>query len=105
MKPQHVHQEVLIFTNTTISQHVLCTKNGSKKMTSTTEELEEAVWHGLLDELLPEIMPFALHGKMFIWAMHAGKFYLLVDLASTPGITESIFSIDPDLFLSEINLN
>ena len=105
MKPQHIHQEVLIFTNSTLSQKVLFKKNSSKNNSSATEELEEAFWDGLLNELVPEIMPSSPHPKMFIWGIHAGKFYLLIDLADTSGITESIFSIDPYLFSSEINMN
>jgi hypothetical protein len=105
MKPQHVHQEVLIFTNTTFSQKALSRKNSSNKNSSAIEELEEAFWDGLLNELVPEIMPSTLHPKMVIWGVHAGKFYLLIDLADSPGITESILSIDPHLLLSEINMN
>jgi hypothetical protein len=105
MKPQTIHQEVLIFTNTTLSQKVLCKNNSSNKNRSSTEELEEAFWDGLLKELAPEIMPSTLDPKMFIWGIHAGKFYLLIDLADTPGITESILSIDPHLLLPEINMN
>ncbi len=105
MKPKHVHQEVLIFTNTTLSQKVLCNKNSSDKNSSTTGELEAALWNGLLKELAPEIMPSTLHPEMFIWGIHSGKFYLLIDLADTPGVTESILSIDPHLLLPEINMN
>ena len=105
MKLQHVRQEVLIFTNTTLSQKALFKKNNSSKNSSAFEELEEAFWDGLLNELVPEIMPSTLHPKMVIWGVHAGKFYLLIDLADSPGITESIFSIDPHLFLPEISTN
>jgi hypothetical protein len=105
MKPQHVHQEVLIFTNTTFSQKALCKKNTSNKDSSVNEELEAAFWDGLLNELLPEIMPSTLKAKMVIWGVHAGKFYLLIDMADCPGTTESIRSIDPHLLSSEINMN
>ena len=105
MKPQHVHQEVLIFTNTTLSEKVLCYKDNNDKGRSASGELEAALWDGLLKELAPEIMPSTLHPEMFIWGIHSGKFYLLIDLADTPGITESILSIDPHLLLPEINMN
>ena len=105
MKPQHIHQEVLIFTNSTLSQKVLSKKNSSNNNSSATEELEEAFWDGFLNELVPEIMPSSPHPKMFIWGIHSGKFYLLIDLADTPGVTESVLSIDPHLFSSEINMN
>jgi len=105
MKPQHVHQEVLIFTNTTFSQKAACGKNSSNKSSAAIEELQEALWGGLLNELIPEIMPSTLHPKMLIWGVHAGKFYLLIDRADTPAITEAIHSIDPHLLSSENNMN
>ena len=105
MKPQHIHQEVLIFTNNTLSQKVLSKKNSNNKNSSATEELEEAFWNGLLNELVPEIIPSIRHPKMIIWGVHAGKFYLLIDLADTPGITEAIYCIAPHLFTSKINMN
>jgi hypothetical protein len=105
MKPQHIHQEVLIFTNNSLSQKVLSKKNSNNKNSSATEELEEAFWDGLLNELVPEIIPSSPHPKMFIWGIHTGKFYLLIDLADTPAVTESVLSIDPHLFSSEINMN
>ena len=105
MKLQHVHQEVLIFTNTALSQKALCRKNSSSNNSPAIEELEEAFWDGLLNELVPEIMPSTRHSKMVIRGVYAGKFYLLIDLADSPGITESILSIDPHLFSSEVNMN
>ena len=105
MKSQHVHYEVLFFTNTTLSQKPLWRKNSSNKNSSSIEELEEAFWDGFLNEMVPEIMPSTLHPKMVIWGVHAGKFCLLIDLGDSPGITESILSIDPHLLLSEINMN
>jgi hypothetical protein len=105
MKPQHVHQEVLIFTNTALTQKALCKKNSSNKSKSAIEELEEAFWDGLLNELVPEIMPSTPHAKMVICSVHTGKFYLLIDLADSPAITESVLSIDPHLLAPEINMN
>ena len=105
MKPQHVHQEILIFKNTTLSRKTLCRKNNSNKNIFDIEELEEAIWDGLLNELVPEIMPSTLHSKMVIWGVHAGNFYLLIDLAESHGITEPILSIDPHLVSSLINMN
>jgi hypothetical protein len=105
MKPQHIHQEVLIFTNTTLSKEALCRKNNSDKNNSAIEELEEAVWDGLLNELVPEIMPSTRNIKMVIWGVYAGEFYLLIDMADSPGITEPNYSIDPDVLSSLINMN
>lgn len=105
MKPQHVHQEVLIFKNTTLSRNALCRKNSSDRNNSAIEDLEEALWDGLLNELIPEMMPSIWDIKIVIWGVYAGEFYLLIDLADSPGNTESIFSIDPIIISSLINMN
>jgi hypothetical protein len=105
MKNQHVHQEVLIFTNTTLSQEALCRKSSSNKNNSAIEELEEAFWDGLLNELVPEIMPSTRNKMMVIQGVYVGEFYFLIDLADNPGIAEPIFSINPDLLSSLINMN
>jgi len=105
MKLQHVHQEVLIFKNTTLSQKALCRKNSSNNNNSANEELEEAFWDGLLNELVPEMMPSMRNIKMVIWGVYAGEFYFLIDLADSPGNAESIFSIDPIILSSIINMN
>ena len=97
MKPQHVHQEVLIFTNTTLLQRAFCRKNSSNKNNCAPEELEEAMWDGLLNELLPEIMPSTPDIKLVIQGVYAGEFYLLIDLADSPEPTTPIYSIDPGL--------
>jgi hypothetical protein len=104
MKPKHV-QEVLIYTTTSLSQRTLYKKNSSKNDRSAIEELEEAFWDGMLNELVPEIMQSIPDIKMFIWGVYAGKFHLLVDLADSPGITEPAYSIDPDILSSVINMN
>jgi hypothetical protein len=109
MKQQHIHQEVLIFTTTSLSRKVLCETNGNDKNKSNSpiEKLEEAYWNGLLNEMLPEIIGSGstTPPQMFIWGIHTGKSYLLIDLADTPSTTESVLSIDPHLFLPEVNLN
>src|SRR5690349_16174499 len=103
MKPQHLHQEVLVFTNTTFLQEVLCRKNSSNKNNSAIEELEEAIWDGLLYDLVPEIMLSTPDIKMVIRGVYAGEFYLLIDMADNPEPTAPINSIDPGL-LSALSL-
>jgi hypothetical protein len=108
MKPQQHHQEVLIFTTTSLSQRTLYKKSSSRKDNSFIEELEEAFWDGLLNELVPEIMP-SIQPKMVIWRIHAGNCCLFVDLTDNPGViksnNEAKLSIDPHLLSSVINMN
>jgi hypothetical protein len=109
MKPQHLYQEILIFTTTTLSKRTLYRKNSSQEGSSAIEELEEAFWDGLLNELIPEIMPSINLPKMVISRIHAGNYCLFIDLTDNPGIietkNEAVLSIDPHVLSSEINMN
>ena len=107
MKKQHVHQEVLVSTRTTLAKKVLFETNDSNKNATAVEKFEEACWNGLLNEMFSELMPYNLSQleKIFIWGIRAGKSYLLVDLADAHVIIDSLLSIDPFLFLPKVNLN
>lgn len=105
MKSPYVHQEVLICANTTRSQKALCRKNSDNKTNSAVDELEEALWDGLLNELFPEIMPSTQNMKMVIWGVYTGEFCLIIDLAESPGIPEPVYSINPILLSFLINMN
>ena len=109
MKQQHIHQELLVFTTTSLSRKVLCETNNNDKNEnmSLAEKLEQACWNGLLNEMLPEIIGSgsATSPKMFIWGIYAGKSCLLIDLADTPGNIDPVLSVDPYLSFPNLNLN
>ena len=107
MKKQHIDQEVLVSTRTTLAKKILVETEDSNKNTCSVEKFEEACWNGLLNEMFSELMPYnsSRFAKTFIWGIYAGKSYLLVDIADAPSAIESVLSIDPHLFLPEVNLN
>ena len=109
MKQQHIHHELLVFTTTSLSRKVLCETNNNDKNEniSLAEKLEQACWDGLLNEMFPEIIDSGstLSPKMFIWGIYPGKSYLLIDLADTSFAIDSVRSVDPYLFLPELNMN
>jgi len=105
MKKQHIHQEVLVSTRTTLAKKALIETNDSNKNATPVEKFEEAFWNGLLNETFSEILPSSQFAKIFILGIYAGKSYLLLDLADVPGTIESVLSIDPHLFLPEVNVN
>jgi hypothetical protein len=107
MKKQHIHQEVLVSTRTTLAKKVLFETSDSNKDATPVEKFEEACWNALLSEMFSELIPCNTCEleKIFIWGMFAGKSYLLVDLADAPGTIDSLLSIAPHLFLPELNLN
>jgi hypothetical protein len=107
MKPQHVHLEVLVSTTTTLAKKVLHEIKDNNKNASPVEKFEEACWSGLLNGMFSELMPTSStkRSKVFIWEISTGKSNLLVDLADVPGTIESALSINPPLFLPELDLN
>jgi hypothetical protein len=109
MKQQHIHQELLVFTTTSLSRKVLCETNNHDKNEnmSPAEKLEQACWNGLINYMFPEIIGSGLarSPKIFIWGIYPGKSCLLIDLADTSFVIDAVRSIDPHLFLSELNSN
>lgn len=109
MKQQHIHQEVLIFTATSLSRKVLFEANSNNKNEhlSLAEKLEQACWDGLLSEMFPDIIGSgSTHAReIFIWGIFPRKSYLHIDLADAPVVIDYVRSVDPHLFLSELNPN
>jgi len=109
MKQQQNHQELLVFRTTSLSRKVLCETNNNDKNenNSLAEQLEQACWNGLLNEMFPEIIGSGLtpNPKMFIWGIYTGSSYLLINLADAPAQIDAALSIDPHLLIPELNLN
>jgi hypothetical protein len=102
MKKHTVQQEILLVTNTTLSKRELCEMNATnhKRPLSNTEQMEEACWNGLLNELLPEIMERSGDGKeLFLWHIRTTKSLLQITLSESTVSVEKQFSIDPCFFV------
>ena len=98
-------QEILLMTNTTFSQKQLCEKDASEKNKhfSRTEQLEDACWNGLLNELLPGIIEKSASGKFLcLRQIRQAKSFLEIELCDHPPQIEQEFSIDPYSFLSTL---
>jgi len=102
MKTTSTQQEILLMTNTTFSQRQLCEKDLSydNKNLSRTEQLEDACWNGLLNEMFPEITEKSSAGKRFylLQIEHANCF-LRIELGEYFQTIEQELSIDPYSFL------
>ena len=98
-----IQQEVLLLTGTTFSQKQLCgrdDKSDSDKP-EESEKLEKAIWEGLIDELLPEIIT---NKKLQIWQIWDTEFSLQIELSKYPS-KEKSSSINPHYFLRTIKYN
>jgi len=103
MNTDIIQQEILLLTGSSFSQRQLIengTKDDSKNL-SASEQLEEACWTGLLDELLPEIIE---NKKLHIWQIGDTEFSLLIELSEYPS-AEKDLSINPYYFLRAIEYN
>jgi hypothetical protein len=106
MRKEASNQEILLLANSTFFQKQLCEKvNSEDRYLSHIARLEKACWNGLLDELLPEIMEKSTAGKnLFVTQIQYSKSFLQVELSESVIFIQERFSINPDLFLSELLL-
>jgi len=103
MDTETIQQEILLLTGTTFSQRQLCDrddKNDGKDLPES-EKLEKAIWDGLLDELLPEVVS---NKRLRLWQIWDTEFSLQIELSEYPK-KERRSSINPHYFLRTINHN
>lgn len=97
MNTDILQQEILLVTGTSFSQRQLCDRDGKKdgKDLPESEKLEKAVWDGLLDDVLPELVT---NNKLHIWQIGDTESSLLIELSEYPS-KQKQFSINPYYFL------
>ena len=103
MNTDILQQEILLVTDTTFSQrqfHENDPKDNSNNL-SGSEKLEEALWAGLPDELLPEIIT---NKKLSICQIGDSEFSLQIELSEYPS-REKQLSINPYYFLRTMKYN
>src|SRR3954463_1696186 len=106
MKTDIIKQEILLMI--TSSGKELCENNvtGSFSAQSRSQELEEACWNGLLDELLRGIIIKSISGKrLCIWEIRQGQSFLDIQLCNYPSTLEKRSSINPYNCLSTMTQN
>ena len=104
MKTNTIQQEILLVTTTTLSKREWCKLNASKSSPrSYTEQLEEACWNGLLDELLPEILTKSSSGKLlYLWHIRHSAAFLQIEMSEIPVTIEKQSSIYPNFFFAKM---
>ena len=103
MNTDIIQQEILVVTGTTFSQKQLCDRDGKNESKDLPEgeKLEKAIWDGLLDELLPEVIT---NKKLHIWQIWNTEFSLQIELSEYPK-SERWSSINPHYFLRNMKNN
>ncbi len=101
------NQEILLMT-TTLSGREFCEKNAScnSRASSAWDQLEEACWNGLLDELLPGIIGKTASGKkLFLKQVLQCRAFVEIELCDYPVHAENMHSVNPYLFLPALLYN
>ncbi len=107
MKTKSIQQEILLITGTKFSEREWAEKNvEDKNKFSATEQLEDACWNGLLDEMLPELVQKTTEGKkLFLWHIRHCRSFLGIELSESSPLIEPEFSVDPYFFVPSLILN
>jgi len=102
MKSKPINQEILLLTTSTFSKKQFFEKD-IRPDEPSPEELEKACWNGLLGEMLPDIVKN--DNKLFLWQVENHRTFLWISLGLCPPVIENFFSLDPDFFLYERQMN
>lgn len=102
-----IQQEILLMTNSSLSNRNLSEKNSSEseKHFSNAEKLEQACWNGMLDEFLPGLLMHQEGRTLFMWEIQTAKSFLHIDLCDQIPSLDKSLSVDPYIFMDQLNLN
>lgn len=99
-----IQQEILLITGTKFSSRQCWQKiNDNQRLASEADQLQDACWNGLLNEMLPEICD--TDKDIFLWQIRENKCGLEIELGELPSEVDSYYSIDPYLFLESQYMN
>ena len=102
MKTNFTQQEILLMTGTNFTKNSLCKKNTGDESSAANDrdQLEEACWNGLLQEMLPEIyVKSAIGKKLYLWQIREAGSFLEIELGELPLVKDGDLSIDPYTFM------
>jgi hypothetical protein len=101
MKTDSTQQEILLVMGTSFSSREWSFKdNDNKNYFTEREQLEEACYNGLLEEILPEVfMQMPAEKKLYLWDIKEGNSFIELELGEVPKEMDNRYSIDPYSFL------
>ena len=106
MKPQNINQEILLLTTNRFSKKQFCEKNsqpGELPAGNISEQLEKACWNGMLRQILPDIIKH--ESKLLLWEIENHESFLRISLGLQPPVIDDFFSLNPDFFLPQKDMN
>jgi len=106
MKPELINQEILLLTTSRFSKKQFCERDIQPDEPSpgnVPEQLEKACWNGLLSDMLPDIIKS--ENKLFLWQVENHESFLHISLGLQPSVIENFFTLYPDFFLRNRQMN
>jgi len=106
MKPELINQEILLLTTSRFSRKQFCERDaqpGEPSRGIVSEQLEKACWNGLLRDILPDIIKS--ENKLFLWQVENHESFLHISLGLQPPVMENFFTLYPDFFLRNRQMN
>src|ERR1700710_902712 len=98
MKMDSTQHEILLITGTSFASGLRAMKEGPamNEKHSEKEQLQDACWNGLLQEMLPEIYAKpAGSGMLYLWQIREAAFFLELEIGEFPAAIDKYYSIDP----------
>ena len=100
MATKSTQQEILLLTGTSFTAGQWNKKDPSGDSLTDKEQLKEACWNGLLNEMLPEICGKKENtGALYLWQIREAAAFLELELGEFPPAIDKYYSIDPYSFL------
>jgi hypothetical protein len=104
MSALSIQKEILVVTSSKVLTEELSkirVRKSDLAEDSFQEELEEACWNGLLDEMLPIIIHSGKRDlQLFLWEIFIGEKTVCAELSKGPFIHDSFHSVNPYVFLN-----
>jgi hypothetical protein len=97
-----MQQEILLLTSTSFARRQAYQDRDAVSPSNHTdkEQLEDACWKGMLQEMLPEITQKSADGRHLpLWQIRDAETFLELEMGESPEANENYFSIYPPNFL------
>ena len=99
-----IQQEIFLFTGTRFSSRQCWQKlNENDRICSEADQLQDACWNGLLQNMLPEIVEG--NKDLYLWQIRENRSGIEIELGELPAEIDPYYSIDPYLFAEDSFMN
>jgi len=106
MANELIQQEILLMVNNSLTKQLLHKDTRDEKTPYIiAEQLEDACWDGMLEDMLPGIIENNNGSKMFLWHVKHKNDCIELELGEYPQQPDLFYTINPRGFLMAKNFN